>query len=342
MFFNTNKGTITLDRDHKDGQELFRRLVKKADAVVESMPVGYLASLGLDFQSLSQVNPSLVMTSITPFGQTGSFKDYKATDIVNMAMGGSMQVCGEPDSTPLRCGGDQSCNIGGQVAALGTITALYSRSIIGKGQHVDVSIQESVLTYTHELLLPQSWVIRKTNAVRAGARLKNTFPYGIFPCKDGHVVVCTVQPPEWDRLTAWIHEVTGCTEILNDMFKGTVFDRGPYTDVLTVYLLDFTQRLTKEELFLQGQKRRIAIMPVQTIEDVMTCPQLNGWGFFKDVDHPVTGELKYMGNPGRFGEGGLEAWKAAPLVGEDNETIYCSELGLTKDDLAVLRSNGVI
>ncbi|MGV8059654.1 MAG: CaiB/BaiF CoA transferase family protein [Smithellaceae bacterium] len=342
MYFNTNKHSITLDLEHRDGQEIFKKLVKTADAVVESMPVGYLASLGLDYESLSLVNPSLVMTSISPFGQTGSYKNLKSTDIVNMAMGGSMQVCGDPGVMPLRCGGEQSFNMGAQCAALGTITALYSRYIIGKGQHVDISLQECVLTYGHELAIPQNWEFHKKNVVRSGAILKNTFPYGIFPCKDGYAVVCTVQAPEWDRLAEWIHEVTGCTEILDNMFKGTVFDRGPYVDILMVYLLDFTKRLTKNELVIEGQRRRIPIMPVQTIEDIMNCPQLNGWGFFEQVNHSVTGELKYPGNPGHFSEGNLEKWQAAPLLGEHNEQIYSSELGLTMNDLAVLRSNGVI
>jgi len=342
LHYNTNKRSITLNLECRDGQELFKKLVKRADAVIESMPVGYLAALGLDYKSLSAVNPALVMTSISPFGQTGPHKNWEATDIVNMAMGGFMQSCGEPDGMPLRGGCEQSLQIGSQCAAIGTAAALYYKSMTGKGQYVDISIQECVLTYGHEQATAQSWAFHQNNVVRAGARTKWAFPYGLFPCKDGWAIIATVQASEWDQLSAWIHEVTGNAEVLDDVFKGTLFDRAPYVDILTVYLLEFSQKLTKDEFFLEGQKRKIPIMPVHSIEEAMNCPQLTEWGFFKNVSHPVVGDLKDTGNPDRYAEGNLDVWKAAPLLGQHNEEVYCSEIGLCKDDLAVLRSNGVI
>lgn len=342
LHFNTNKRSITLDLEHRDGQEIFKNLVKDADAVVESMPVGYMASLGLDYKSLLAVNPTLVMTSISPFGQTGPHKDYIATDIVNMAMGGIMQSTGEPDGMPLRPGCEQSFEIAGQNAALDTMIALYNKSITGEGQYVDISIQECTITNGHEQAIPQDWAIHQHNVVRSGARTKWAFPYGLFQCKDGFALIATVQAPEWIPLSRWIYEVTGNEAVLDDMFKGTLFDRAPYVDILTPYLLEFSMKLTKDELFIEGQKRKIPIMAVHSIEDVMNCPQLNEWGFFEKVTHPVAGELTDIGSPDRFTEGGLDKWKAAPLLGESNEEIYCSEIGLAKDDLAVLRGNGVI
>jgi benzylsuccinate CoA-transferase BbsE subunit/naphthyl-2-methylsuccinate CoA transferase subunit len=342
LHFNTNKRSITLDLRHRDGQELFKKLAKKADAVIESMPVGYLASLGLDYKSLSVVNPALVMTSITPFGQTGPYKNYQATDLVNVAMGGFMQSCGEPDGAPLQGGCEQSYHIGGQNAAMLTAAALYHKSMTGKGQYVDVSIQECVLTVGNEQAVPQSWAVHQHNVVRAGARSRWAFPHGLFPCKDGAAAFMANQASEWDPLAQWIYEVTGNGAVLEDIFKGTLFERAPYVDVLTEYLLDFSMKLTKDELFLEGAKRGATIMPVHTIGEVMNCPQLNEWGFFQNVSHPVVGELKDIGNPDRHTEGGLDQWKAAPLLGEYNDEFYCSEIGLTKDDLVALRNNGVI
>ncbi|MGV8056686.1 MAG: CaiB/BaiF CoA transferase family protein [Smithellaceae bacterium] len=342
LHFNTNKRSVTLNLEHRDGQEFFKKLVKEADAVIESMPLGYLASLGLDYKSLSAINPALVMTSISPFGQTGPHKDYQATDIVNMAMGGFMQSCGEPDGLPLRGGGEQSYQMSSQYAAFCIVAALFHSAITGKGQYIDISIQECILTNSLEQAIFQDWAIHQHNVVRAGVRTRWAFPYGMFPCKDGFAIIATVQTSEWDRLSAWIYEVTGCSEVMDDMFKGTLFDRAPYVDLLTGYLLDFSQRLTKDELFLEGQKRKIPIMPVHSIEEVMHCPHLNEWGFFENLCHPIVGELKDVGSPNHNSEGSLNEWKAAPLLGEHNEAIYCSEMGLTKDDLSVLRSNGVI
>ena len=342
LHFNTNKRSITLNLENRDGQMFFKELVKQADAVVESMPVGYLGSLGLDYKSLATVNPGLVMTSITPFGQTGPHKDYNTTDIVNMAMGGFIQVCGEPDGPPLRPGGEQSYHIGSQFAALATVAALYHRAQTGEGQYIDISLQECIYTYQTELAGPQSWAVHKIDVARSGSRPRHAFPYGLFECKDGWAVVACIAGTEWDRLAEWIHEITGDSEVLDEMYKGTLFDRAPYVDILTHILLDFTKRFDKDELFLEGQKRRIPIMPVHSVQEVMNCPHLNEWRFFRQVKHPVVGELKHIGSPYQFSEENLSVWQPAPLLGEHNEEIYCSEIGLSKEDLTILRSNGVI
>ncbi len=342
LYFNTSKGSITLNIEDGTGQDVFRRLVDKADVIVESSPVGYLAGLGLDYRSLRKVNPRLVMASITPFGQKGPDSGYKATDINIMAMSGYMQLVGEPDQQPLVLGGEQSFYPGAQYASVGTMTALFHRDAnSGKGQHVDVSMQEAMITYWHEQTPVAMWNMTKQNVTRVGSMDAMVTPCGLYPCKDGWISLCVVTPLEWDTLAKWIFEVTGNEEVLQEQYKGGLISRMPVRDMVNVMVIDFTDRLAARELFLEGQKRKLVVMPVNDVTAVMDDVQLKARNFWVELDHPVVGKLKYPRGP-LYSDAIGAPRKAAPLLGEDNERIYCGELGFSREDLAVLSTTGVI
>ena len=342
LYFNTSKGSITLNLEDSTGQAIFKRLVEKADVVVESFPVGYLASLGLGYSSLRKINPKLVMSSVTPFGQKGPQSGYKAADINIMAMSGYMQLIGEPDQPPLVLGGEQSFYPAAQYAATGTVAALFYRDATsGKGQHVDVSMQEAMITFYHEQMPVSMWRKTKENVARVGVMDAMVTPCGLYPCKDGWISMCVVTPQEWDTLAQWMHEVTGNDEVLKDEYKGGLIDRMPVRDMVNVLVIEFTDRLTARELFLEGQKRKLVVMPVNDVPSLLDDAQLNSRGFWVELDHPVVGKMKYP--KGALYSDAIGApRKAAPLLGEDNERIYCDELGYSKEDLAVLRTAGVI
>jgi len=342
LYFNTSKGSITLDIEGTDGQEIFKRLVKKADVVVESFPVGYLAKLGLDYPKLKKVNPKLVMTSITPYGQKGPLSGYKAQDINIMAMSGYMQLVGEPDQAPLVLGGEQSFYPGSQYAAVGTMAALFYRDAVsGKGQYVDVPMQEAMISYWQEQTPVTMWQKTKENNTRVGAMDAMVTPCGLYPCKDGWISLCIVTPQEWATLSQWIHEVTGDDEVLKDEYKGGLLDRMPVRDMVNVLVINFTEKLTGREIFLEGQKRKLVVMPVNDVPSLVNDSQLNSRGFWVELNHPVVGKLKYPKGP-LYSDAIGAPTKVAPLLGEDNERIYCKELGYSKEDLAVLRAAGVI
>ena len=342
LYFNTSKGSITLNIEDRTGQAIFKKLVANADVVIESFPVGYLAGLGLAYPALKKINPKLVMTSITPFGQTGPDKDLKAIDINIMAMSGYMQLVGEPYDQPLTLGGEQSYYPGSQYAAAATLAALYYRDGgSDKGQHVDVSMQEAMITFYHEQMPVAMWNKSKENIARVGSMDAMVTPCGMYPCKDGWISLCIVTPQEWDTLSKWMHEVTGNEEVLEDQYKGGLLDRMPVRDMVNVMVIDFTDRLTGQELFLEGQKRKLVIMPVNDVPSLLNDIQLNSRDFWVELNHPIVGKMKYPKGP--FYSDIISApEKAAPLLGEDNERIYCGELGYTKDDLQVLRTTGVI
>src|SRR4030042_1595659 len=290
LYFNTSKGSITLDIEDPAGQEIFKKLVKKADVVVESFPVGYLASLGLDYPRLKKINPKLVMTSITPYGQKGPLSNYKAEDINIFAMSGYMQLVGEPDQAPLVLGGEQTFYPGSQYAAVGTMAALFYRDgVSGKGQHVDVSMQEAMISYWQEQTPVPMWQKTQENNTRVGAMDAMVTPCGLYPCKDGWISLCVVTPQEWDALSQWIYEVTGNAEVLKDEYKGGLISRMPVRDMVNVLVMEFTDKLNGREIFLEGQKRKIVVMPVNDVPSLITDTQLNSCNFWVPLDTPGVG-----------------------------------------------------
>ena len=343
LFYNSNKRSITLNLETVTGQSIFRRLVEKADVVLESFPVGYMKSLDLDYESLKLVNPGLVMASISPFGQTGPWKDYKSSDLIVMAASGYMQITGEPDEPPLRQGNEQSHFPGAQYAAVAILGALYYRDMLsGTGQYIDVSLQESLITYYTDAHPPLAWVQLHQNVTRVGIHSTLVIPMGAYPCKDGWISAGIITPREWDALAQWIYEITGNEEILNEQYRGGNQERAPHLDIITAMFMDLTGRFTAEELFHEGQRRNLVFIPVNDVGDLLRDPQLEAGGFWSELDHPEVGTLKYPLGIFYGGEDMPLGKVAAPQLGQHNQSVYCDDLGYTKEELTVLRAANII
>jgi crotonobetainyl-CoA:carnitine CoA-transferase CaiB-like acyl-CoA transferase len=342
LFYNTSKGSITLNIENPEGQAIFKRLVETADVLLETYPVGYLANIGLSYEDMKKINPRLVMASITPFGQTGPTKHYKSSDLIAMGMSGFMQVTGDPYGLPIRFGDEQSHFAPSQYAAVAIVSALHYRdSVSGHGQYIDISMQETLNVYCSEATQEAGWIVTGENVIRQGPTSRYNFPGGLYSCKDGWVSMYVVRAKEWDALAQWMYEVTGEEEILEDKYKGGILARYDYMDILEAKFLDFTGNFTAQELFHEGQKRGIPVLPVNSVADLLVDPQLESRAFWVELDHPVVGCMKYPQN-GVYCRDIPPPRKAAPLLGEDNERIYCDELGCTQSDLASLQAAGVI
>ena len=342
LFYNTNKRSITLDIQTEQGRDLFRRLAAQSDVVVESFPPGHMDSLGLGYDALKAINPGIVMASVTPFGQTGPWKDYKSNDLIALAASGFMQITGEPDGPPMRQGNDQSHFPGAQFAAASILGALYYRDFNGgEGQYIDVSLQEALITYYTDAHPALAHMMLGENVTRVGATSTLVIPLGAYPSADGWISAGIITPREWDTLSEWIYEVTGNEEVLNPAYKGGNQDRAPYNDIITALVIDFTTRYTSEYLFHEGQRRNLVFIPVNTVSDLLADPQLEASNFWFAIDHPETGALQYP--QGVFDSDEVSpATNPAPTLGQDNEAIYAGELGLTAEELAELRSAAVI
>ncbi len=341
LAFNTNKRSLSLDIAHSRGRDWFLRLLRTADALVENFLPGELEAQGLSWRALHEANAHLVWVSITPYGASGPRSGYLASDIVSLATSGFMQVTGDPDGPPMRLGNEQSRFPGALYAALGTVAALFYRDWHGiGGQHIDISMQEALLSFYLEQHPVLCWNVRKKNVVRVGPVSSLSVPAGVFPCADGWVGIGIFTDREWDVLAQWLYEVTGREEILAQELRGGIHARAPHRDLIEAVLLDFTLRQTRAELFREGQRRNLVVVPVNTIADLLADPALAEANFWKTLEHPVVGPLRYPLN--LLGPEVATASRAAPQLGEANEEILCRELGMSAAEFESLRAAGVI
>ena len=345
MFYNTNKRSVTLDLEAEPGRALFRRLAADADVIIESCHRHWLRDLGLGYDALRAANPGLIMASVTPFGNTGVWADYQGDDLVVMAASGYMQITGEPDEPPVRQGNEHSHYPAAQYAAVAILAALYHRDFAGggQGQRIDVSSQEALITYytdAHPALL---WRKLGQNVTRVGTNSTLVIPLGAYPCQDGWIAAGVITPREWDALAAWIHEVTGNDEVLNEAYRGGNQDRAEHIDIITALFLEFAANFTVQELFHEGQRRNLVFLPVNEIADLLADPQLAESGFWTDIEHndAAIGTVKYP--LGIFHSDAVAPRRQpAPALGADNLAVYQGELGLSADELARLRADGAI
>ncbi len=331
LAFNASKRSITLDIESSGGQENFKKLVRNADFVIESSPPGYLDSLGLGYPVLGKINPRIIMTSITPFGQSGPYKDYKSSDIVSMAMGGLMYTLGDPDRPPVRVSAPQAYVLAGAEAAVGTLIAHHYRELMGEGQHVDTSIQESVVLALMES--PMLWEFQKVNERRLGSvRRMATFPGGeriVWPCKDGYVTTMPVMGGMIGAATSkGLVELADAEGLAPDFLKEIDWPKLDMREMtmerlnrLLAPIGEFFKRHTKAELHEMAFSKKIMLYPVNTVRDIMEDTQLRTRDFWVKVEHPELGTtITYPGAFARLSETPCRL-RRAPLIGEHNEEI---------------------
>jgi crotonobetainyl-CoA:carnitine CoA-transferase CaiB-like acyl-CoA transferase len=359
--FNTSKRGITLDIEAADGQEIFKRLVTGADVVIESFDPGYMDGLGLGYPDLSQINPRIVMTSITGFGQAGPYKDYKASDIVVWALSGNAYLTGDPDRGPISPSFPLSYIAGAALhAAIGTMVALYHREIIGEGQHVDASAQVSLAWFVapepHGLWEEDGTIVKRQGRIWQRPQTvpgkKTTFASAplIYQCKDGDITCAAFAGPGLGEstaaLTRWIISEGMAGETLKGIDWITFEWHTVSQDVMDEIAEDFGRFFmtrTKAELFDEAVKRGIMLYPVFTPKDMLEFGQLADREYWAEVDHPELGTaVTYPGSFVKATEASPIIYSRAPLIGEHNEEIYVDELGLTEKDIMTLEQRKVI
>ena len=348
--YNLNKKGITLDVETRDGQELFMRLVRKVDFVLESFSPGYLEGLGLGYSRLSEVNRRLVVTSITPFGCGGPYRDYKASDITLMAMGGYVYVTGEPGRPPLRISSDQAYLHAAAEAAVATMVALYHRGTSGQGQHIDVSAQASVVSSTVNAI--PFWEMNQVILGRAGqyrVGLTAAKQRQLWECKDGYVIFYFAGGAFGARSNAALADWLDSEGLADDFVKGIdwdTFDMAMATEEVEAHMEKLVAslfgRYTAAELYEQAIKRGLTLCPVSTPADILENPQLKARGYWVKVRHDELDEsFDYPGPLARYSTT-PHHYRRAPLIGEHNYEIYHDEVGLTGEEMVNLKQAGVI
>jgi crotonobetainyl-CoA:carnitine CoA-transferase CaiB-like acyl-CoA transferase len=334
---NTNKLGITLNLEHEGGKEIFFKLLQKADILVETFPPDYLRQKGLGFEFLGLVNKRLIHISATGFGKNGPRSQYKSCDLVASAFGGQMYVTGSPSTTPLKPFGDQSYYTLCLFAAVSILIALRKRARTGKGEHIDISLQEAAVSALDHVMV--RYFYENTIAKRQGGVYWN-HSFCILSCKDGHILLAPFQ--QWETLVEWM-DSEGMAEDLRDKeYREEGYRDSRINHILQV-LEQWTRTHTVQELFESGQLMRFPWAPIYPLKEVLNSPQLKARSFFVDVEHPeLKRSISYPGSPYKFSNSPTGRWKRAPLIGEDNVLIYQGELGLSDEELQTLSSLGVI
>jgi len=338
LYLNCNKQGVTLDLTRPAGRDLLYRLAADADVLIEDYPPRESAARGVTFDRLREVNPRLVMASASPFGQTGPYRDYGAYEITMASAGGWTWINGWPDRQdmpPLKPFGFQAEYQAGVSAALATLGALFSRLRSGKGQHIDVSAQECIASITEMSFA--FWSYAHTPAVRWGRRPLQ--PIDFFECKDGAwVFALCLEEHQWRSLV----ELMGAPEWAQWEVAANAFVRASNWDALRPFMAEWVRQWNADDLYRAAQEKRIPFAPVSTMGSLLESEHLKARGFFVEVAHPEAGRLRYPGAPYKLSATPWEVRSPAPALGQHNEAILCGRLGLSSEELASLREEGVV
>jgi crotonobetainyl-CoA:carnitine CoA-transferase CaiB-like acyl-CoA transferase len=336
LHFNTNKRGITLDIEKPDGRAIFMELARKCDVVLETAAPGRMDELGVGYQALRAQNRGLVYASITPFGQSGPWRDYKGNDMAGIALGNLLYLAGEPGEPPLQPPGEIAYGMASTYGAFGIAVALYHRLEGGDGQYIDVSMHECA-GHIAGYFIP-NYGYTGAKPARASRKGEETDLYDPYATKNGYARIFIIPVEQWRRLVEWMGSPPA--------ISGPEFEKMAYRrknpEVVVGAIAEFCARYTKEELYEEGQKRRIAVTPINTAGEFIEMEQTKARGLFVDMEHPVIGKYKQFGVVPRLMETPGSIYRTAPLLGEHNDEIYCGELSMSRDDLVALRAEGVI
>jgi crotonobetainyl-CoA:carnitine CoA-transferase CaiB-like acyl-CoA transferase len=338
LYLNANKYGVTLDISKPDGMTLLERLTAQADVLVHNVWPPDVDRIGLSFDRMRKINPRLVMTSITPYGMTGPHRDWRAEDMTIWSAGGVCVVNGggaeHPELPPLKTFGQQAGFQGGVHGAVATMGAVMAQLRDGEGQHVDVSVQESIASQLE--LFFEYWPYMGLIASRLGR--KPIQPIESMQCKDGWIYVCCVEEHQWRGFV----EVMGNPEWAGEEIFADRVKRAENWEALKIFLDEYVSTQTVLDLYKKAQARRVPFAPVSTMGDLLNSEHLKARGFFAEITHPVAGTYKYPGAPLKYGATPWEIRMPAPGLGQHNEEIFGKRLGLSSARIADLKRGGVI
>jgi len=308
LYLNTSKKSVTLDLESESDRTILACLIAEADVLMDTFVPGTLASLGLDDERLRELNPGLIVTSITNFGQTGPYKGYVADEITLLAMGGLLYMTGRPADAPLKMGGMLAQYCAGINGFIGSMAALVARRQIGLGQHVDIAITETVMEMLEGAIAQWSYDqqvrVRTGNAASGG--------WGIYPCKDGYVAVVSGARDTFRRFAELFDEPE-----LADPKYDSPRGRQQYRDEIEALMLPWLLEHTRQEVYERAQALHLPFGYFSEPRDLLTSRHLQVREFFVEIDHPRAGRLPYPGAPFRLSRTPMQ-FSRAPLLGEHN------------------------
>ena len=329
LYLNTGKKSVELDLRAPAGLEAFFRLVEQSDVVIENFRPSDLQALGITYGRLREINPRIVLISITAFGQQGPYADYRANNLTAFAMGGQMFITGTPEGGPLKNAGYQADYQGGLNAFSAGMLALLAAERDGEGQHVDISVQHAMAPLL-ESGIPYYSYLGHWTGERRGNHMASFI--GIYPCMDGHLGI-HIMPRNWRPFC----EATGRMDLFDDPRFRTQADRTLHNDELMAEFYAWAAGESKKEIYERAGRMRAPIAYVHTMADLLESPQLRDRGFIQRITHPVAGEAAYPGPPWWMGPDGWRS-EPAPLLGEHTEAVLSNLAGMQPDEIRALRT----
>jgi len=340
LFLNTNKKSITLNLKTQWGKKVIKELADEADIVVESFRPDVMQGFGLGYETLERINPNMVMTSISNFGQTGPYREFKASDLIIYGMGGAMNGCGLPDREPTKKALTTVLFSCGSMAAFATMLAFYAARTQEIGQQVDFSLFEAQMgSIDRRMSNLISYAYNDEIAPKEDPRMRSVFPSGIQPCLDGHWELSG-----FGGLWPCVGKMMGMPELIDDpRFNTPLAQMQPvHRDEFNALFIPWCFEHTKNECVKLGQEAGILCGPLYNMEEVLNDPHFLDRGFWAEIEHPAAGKLTYPGRPINAQKMPWVIKRPAPLLGEHNEETYCEKLGYTRKDLVKLGQAGII
>jgi len=337
FFLNRNKRGITLNLKTADGRSAFERLVATADIVIENFRPGVMAALGIDYAALKRIKPDIVMTSLSNFGQTGPYRDFKGSELVLYGIGGEMYSNGLASRQPQKMAGTAALFQAGAAAAAGTIGAYAGVQFQGFGQYLDIAIVEALAASPDRrvpAILAYQWTHGGISTRREAQ--DEVFMVGTFPCADGFIEIflTVAQFP-------MLLEMIGQPAELQDERFATVAGRIEHKGEVDAAWYSFLASHTKLEVWQAAQRAHVLCAPLYTTEDLLNDPHFNQRGFWATTTHPVMGEVRAPGRPMQLSDTPIELRRPAPLLGEHTSEVL-AEAGYTNDELVRLRQAGAL
>jgi crotonobetainyl-CoA:carnitine CoA-transferase CaiB-like acyl-CoA transferase len=333
---NRNKKSVTIDLKHPDGKALFLQLVETADVVLENLRVGSVARLGVDYESVRGRQPRIVYCSVSGFGQDGPYRDRAALDLIVQAESGLISITGEPGSRGVRCGVSIADITAGLYAAFGILAALHARTKTGRGQYVDVSMLEgqlSILSGTIAAYFADG-VVPQPLGTAYGAIL----PYQTFRTKTRDMAIGIGSDRQWRTLCPLV----GVPQLAADSRYVTNAARNANRSSLVAALQEALLARTYEEWETILMPAGIPMGAINTVDKVVTHPQVVARGALVECDHPVAGRIRMVGPPIRLSETPGAVRSPAPLLGAQTDEVLRGQLGLSDADIARLRASGAL
>lgn len=334
---NRNKKGITLDLKKEEGKEIFKRLVKKADVVLENYRPGVMDKLGLGYEILKEINPRLIYASVSGFGTYGRYKQYPGYDIISQAMGGLMSITGEENGDPVRCGNAMGDILGGMNMIIGVMIALHNREVTGLGERVDVSLVDSVVVSLENAYI--RYMESGELPVRRGNSYASIAPYDTYQANDGQVVIACGNQTLYEKFC----RLTGMEWMISDERFLTVPLRVENNKIQKKYIEEWTSEYTVSEVVEKLLGAGIPSAPLYNVKQIMEDEHIaNEREMFIEIEHPVIGKMKVNGNPVKLLDTMPRINYPAPQLGEHNREILKKYADITDEQYEELVEKKIV